>query len=82
MKLHYKLKQDIVARIASNLAWELGQMKSSVRISCEKRDINGKSLVGLLTGYFRFGEEITVTFDEEKYLEQIKDLFKEIGDEI
>lgn len=82
MKLIYKLKKDVVARTATMLSWDLSQLHSTIHIQSNDRIINGKSLIGVLSGQYRMGDIITVIFDEEKDLNRIKEIFEELGEEI
>lgn len=82
MELIYKLKQDVIARIAANLSWDLSQLHSSVHISKTDRVINGKSLIGVLTLDMRMGDEIKVTYDDAADLQKIKEIFDELGGEV
>lgn len=82
MKISYKLDKNIVARVASMLAWDLSQLHSSVYIQLEDRMINGKSLIGILSAQYKAGDIITIVFDEEEDLEKIKEIFNELGGEI
>ena len=82
MKLIYKLKRDVVARTAAMLSWDLGQLHSTIHIQSNDRIINGKSLIGVLSGQYRIGDIITVIFDEEKDLNKVKEIFEELGEEI
>ena len=82
MKLTYKLKRDIVARTAAMISWDLSQLHSTIHIQSNDRVINGKSLLGVLSGQYRMNDIITIMFDEEKDLEKIKEIFDEVGEEI
>lgn len=82
MELTYKLKRDIVARVAANLSWDLSQLHSSIHISKKDRIINGKSLIGVLVLDMRLGDEIKVVFDEAADLDKIKEIFNELGGEV
>lgn len=82
MELTYRLKKDIVARVAANLSWDLSQLHSSVHICNKNRLINGKSLVGVLVADMRLGDKITITYDEPADLERIREIFNELGGEI
>lgn len=47
----YKINKDIFSRTAAQLNWELNTYKSLISIITEeKRKINAKSLIGLLSG--------------------------------
>lgn len=82
MKISYKLDKNIEARVASMLAWDLSQLHSSVHIQLEDRVINGKSLIGILSAQYKAGDIITIVFDEEGDLKEIKEIFNELGGEI
>jgi phosphotransferase system HPr-like phosphotransfer protein len=82
MTLTYRLDRDIVARTAAQLNWNLKQVRSSIRISNNGTMINGKSLVGILSGHMRFNDIITITIDEPTDVDEIKEYFNEVGREI
>lgn len=82
MTLIYCLDRDIVARTAAQLNWNLKQVRSSIRISNNGTIINGKSLVGILSGHMRFNDIITITIDEPTDVDEIKEYFNEVGREI
>lgn len=82
MTLTYRLDRDIVARTAAQLNWNLKQVRSSIRISNNGIIINGKSLVGILSGHMRFNDIITITIDEPTDADEIKEYFNEVGREI
>lgn len=82
MTLTYKLYRDVVGRTAAQLNCELRQIKTSIRIINRDRMINGKSLVGILQASMRFNDIISVIFDEDEQIDEIKELFDKIGKEI
>lgn len=82
MSLSYKLNTDIVARTAANLSWSLNQLHSSIYINNKNCSINGKSLVGILTANMKYGDIITIIYDEPTDLTNIKEIFNELGGEI
>lgn len=46
---NYKINKNLHGRAATQLNWDLNQLTSSIYIiNSEKRQVNGKSLVGLL----------------------------------
>lgn len=83
MKIKYLLNEDIIARAATQLNFEITKISAPVYIEKEERLINAKSIIGLLSGDFRKGETITIDFsDEEKDAEKIREIFDTIGREI
>lgn len=63
MKIKYILSQDIVARLATNLALNLNELKSNIRIYNKDKDINGKSLLGIYTANMKMNDNVTILFD-------------------
>ena len=82
MKIKYILSQDIVARLATNLALNLSELKSNIRIYNNDKDVNGKSLLGILTANIKMNDNITILFDQENEMNKIKEIFNELGREI
>ena len=79
----YKLTADVIARAANLLNWNLKTVNSSVDIiNAEGRKVNGKSLVGLLSGKLRKNDEIKVIVDHIEDLPIVKSYFNEVGKEI
>lgn len=75
-----KLNKNLTGRAAAQLVWAIGSLKSSIRIiNNEGRMVNGKSLVGLLSGQIREGDLVTVSFDQEDEEQKIKSYFRELG---
>jgi phosphotransferase system HPr-like phosphotransfer protein len=81
MEIKYRLLKDIVARTATGLSFDLTNAKAVFFIK-EDRCINGKSLLGILSGQFRMGDIITVKGEVEKDMEIIKEAFNTIGEVI
>lgn len=81
MTITYKLKTHLCGRAAVQLNWELNKLESTIYIT-GARSINGKSLVGILSGNFRYGDIIKVNFDKDKDETIIRDLFKEVAVEV
>lgn len=80
MILTYKLDKDLVGRAATQLCWQLKEVKSSVSIMTE-RIVNAKSLVGILSAQLKAGTYIIIAFDYDFETETIKRLFNEVGSE-
>lgn len=81
-KIKYKLNKDIIARNAAMLSWSLNQVKSCINIFNKNRVVNGKSLVGILSGDMRKGDVIIINIDRSTDLNYIKKQFNEVGREV
>lgn len=81
MKITYKLKRDIVSRIAANLAFDLSRTKSAFILK-GNQCLNGKSLIGILSCQLRFGDIITIKGENEEDMKIIKEAFNGLGDVI
>lgn len=70
----YKLKRDLTGRVASQLNWELNEIPHQIFLRIhDGRIINGKSLIGVLSGRFVKGDVIeiaTQTQDEQVNVER------------
>lgn len=84
MDIRYKLKRDCVSRIATMLAWDLKNIEtnSGIRITYNGTVFNGKSLLGILNAHMMYGEEFTITIDDEKIVNEVKEILSEIADEV
>jgi phosphotransferase system HPr-like phosphotransfer protein len=75
-----RLEQNITGRAAAQLNWAIKLLKSNIRvINKDGRMIDGKSLVGLLSGQMKIGDLITISFDKKEEEQKIKSCFKELG---
>ena len=81
MKLRYKLNRDVVARAAAILCQDLSLLSSSIYIQGNNKTIDGKSIIGVLSGQYRMGDIITIIYDKEEDLDKIKEIFNELGGE-
>ena len=84
----YRLKKDLFGRVASQFNWELNGVEHQVFLRIhDGRIINGKSLIGLLSGRFVKGDIIeiaTYTQEEQKTVAKViqkLDLAKRIENE-
>lgn len=84
----YRLKKDLFGRVASQFNWELNGVEHQVFLRIhDGRIINGKSLIGLLSGRFVKGDIIeiaTYTQEEQKTIAKViqkLDLAKRIENE-
>lgn len=83
--IRYKLNKDLVARAAVILNWNLKTIKSNINlinIDNSNRMVNAKSLVGILSGQFREGNQIEVLVENKEDLMKVKSYFNEVGKEI
>ena len=79
----YKVNKNIIGREAAQLNWKLNSLSTSINIiNQENRKVNGKSLIGLLSGNFKKNQNITIIIDTDKEIDKIKQYFNEIGKEI
>ena len=81
MKIKFKLKVDIVARIAANLAFELSKTREAFILKDESC-LNGKSLIGILSSKLRQGDIITIKGENENDINIIKKAFEDLGEVI
>lgn len=81
--LKYKVNTNIWGRPAALLNWNLNKISSSLYLITEdERMINGKSMIGLLSGAFKEGSHIKILIEKEEEVNQIKQYFNEIGKEV
>lgn len=81
MSITYRLKKDIVSRIAANLIFDISKVKTMYIIKGD-RCFNGKSLVGILSNNLRFNDIITIKVDESDDMEIIEKVFSDLGEVI
>lgn len=81
MKIQYTLNNDIVAREATQLNWEINKIDGTFYIIKNERMINAKSIIGLLSGNFHKGDTIIIEFESEDSVEKVKEIFNKIGRE-
>lgn len=62
MKKEYRLNYNLFKRNAANLVFSLNELPDSIYIyrNNDERRINGKSLIGILSGHFLKNEIITI----------------------
>lgn len=82
MTLKYIAEMDILSCYAANLVISLQDINSSIYIINKNKKVNGKSLVGLLSGQIRQGDIFTVIIDNNKEQKNIEKILKEYGREI
>ena len=72
----YRLKKDLLGRTANQFNWKLQDCPFQIHLIMGKdgRVINGKSLIGILSGRFKAGAEIeiaTKTLESQEYVENV-----------
>lgn len=71
-----KLTTNLYGRAAANLVWKLSEVKSYVYIIGENnREVNAKSLAGVLSGGFEKDEEVLVKFTQSEDKDKIIKIF-------
>jgi phosphotransferase system HPr-like phosphotransfer protein len=74
--VRYRLKKDLLGRTANQFSWKLQDCPFQIHLTMGKdgRIINGKSLIGILSGRFRAGSEIEIatrTLESQEYVENV-----------
>ena len=84
MNFQYKLKQNLLGRNAAQLVAEINLLHSSVSIYRKEATtcINAKSLVGILSGYYKIGDIITIYVDDVEDVSRVKEILNEYGTEL
>lgn len=81
--LNYKSNINIWGRAAAQLNWNLNKISSPLYLVSEDgRMINGKSMIGLLSGSFKANSLIKILVEKEEDVKEIKQYFNEIGREV
>ena len=79
----YKLNLTLWNRNAANLVFALSELPTSVFLYKEYgRRINGKSLIGILSGRFLQGDTIKILIDNPEQMSRVKSIFNQYGEEI
>ena len=79
----YKLNLTLWNRNAANLVFALSELPTSVFLYKEYgRRINGKSLIGILSGHFLQGDTIKILIDNPEQMSRVKSIFNQYGEEI
>lgn len=79
----YKLNLTLWNRNAANLVFALSELPTSVFLYKEYgRRINGKSLIGILSGRFLQGDTIMILIDNPDEMSRVKSIFNQYGKEI
>jgi phosphotransferase system HPr-like phosphotransfer protein len=81
--LKYKLNTNLWGRAAALLNWNLNKVSSSLYLITEdERMINGKSMIGLLSGAFKINSFVKILIEKEEDVKEVKRYFNEIGKEV
>lgn len=78
--VRYKLKKDLIGRTANQFSWKLQDCPFQIYLIMEKdgRVINGRSLIGLLSGRFIAGNEIEIATQSIKEQEIVEKVINEL----
>lgn len=84
MKKEYRLNYNLFKRNAANLVFSLNEIPDSIYIyrNNDERRINGKSLIGILSGRFLKNEIITIEVNNFENWSRVQEIFKNYGDEV
>lgn len=84
MSFSYHLNTNLMQRNATNLVFNLQQLKTSIYLYKQglERRVNGKSIIGILSGHFIQGETIKIFIDNPEQLSRVKEIFNNYGDEV
>lgn len=83
MSCSYKLNVNLWNRNAANLVFALNELPTSVFLYKEYgRRVNGRSLIGILSGHFVQGDTIKILIDNPEQMSRIKSIFNLYGEEI
>ena len=74
INLIYKLNKNLQSRFAAHLVFKLNDLSTAIFLQKkdEERKINGKSLVGVLSGNFLEGDIIRIIIDNPSKANEIK----------
>lgn len=79
----YKLNLTLWNRNAANLVFALSELSTSVFLYKEYgRRINGKSLIGILSGRFLQGDTIMILIDNPDEMSRVQSIFNQYGEKI
>ena len=78
--VRYRLKKDLLGRTANRFNWKLQDCPFQIHLIMGKdgRVINGRSLIGLLSGRFIAGNEIEIATQSIKEQEIVEKVINEL----
>lgn len=84
MNFQYKLDKNLLGRNAAQLVFEMNELHTGIAIYRKEATtcINAKSLVGVLSGYYKMGDIITIYVDDVEESSRVKEIFNKYGVEI
>lgn len=84
MSCSYYLTENLLQRNAAGLVFALNDLPTSVFIyrAYDERRINGKSLIGILSGRFLAGDTIKILIDNIEEMGRVKEIFDNYGTEV
>lgn len=79
--MKYRLTTNLLQRNAANLVFSLKEIPESIFIyrATDERRVNGKSLIGVLSGHFLSNEVIII---ETENRSRVREIFNEFGNEV
>lgn len=82
-KFNFHLNKNLFQRNAANLVFSLNEIPDSIYLyrNNDERKVNGKSLIGILSGHFLSNETIIIEIIGENW-SRVQEIFKEYGDEV
>lgn len=82
-KFNFHLNKNLFQRNAANLVFSLNEIPDSIYLyrNNDERKVNGKSLIGILSGRFLSNETIIIEIIGENW-SRVQEIFKEYGDEV
>lgn len=82
MIIKYYLKENLLQRNAANLSFNLNEISDSIYIyrNNDERKVNGKSLIGILSGHFLQTDIINIEFNNVENQGRIQEIFNEFGE--
>lgn len=84
MNFQYRLNKHLLGRNAAQLIFEINQVHGGVSIYRKDATtcVNAKSLVGVLSGYYKIGDVITIYVDNDEDASRVKEILNEYGTEV
>ena len=80
MSCTYYLNQNLLGRNAANIVFSFKEIRASIFLYRENgRRVNAKSLVGILSAHFMWGETIKVLTDDPEEMSRIQSILNEFG---
>lgn len=82
MIINYQLNKNIISKTAAYFTFDLNNFHSDIHIKKNNKTINAKSLIEVLKGNLKSGDNIKVYINDLSEIDKIKKCFINIGREI